>query len=91
MCKEDDDRTAQRFLDEIDVRAARDDAEHPHSVIAYDPMTSTYTVKGPYPDAHTATLEAELYAEKLNRAVGHPGYPPIRTWIAMHFFPDQGD
>ncbi len=54
--------------------------KRPHSaqVIAYDPMTQSYTVTGPYPDAHVATLEAERIKAELNRAAGHPDYPPIQ-------------
>lgn len=59
------------------------DCVRPHDVLIHR--------QGPVPDAHAATIEAERYAEELNRAVGHAGYPAIRTWIAIHFFHDQAD
>lgn len=79
--------TARRLIDDIDARALAEEAEQPHSVIAYDPMTQSYTVTGPYADARLATLEAERIKVQLNGAAGHPDYPPIQTWIAMHFPP----
>ena len=78
---------AGRLMDDIDARALAEEATQPHSVIAFDPMTESYTVTGPYPDAHVATLEAERIRVELNRVAGHPGYPPIQTWIALHFEP----
>ncbi|WP_270889256.1 hypothetical protein [Pedococcus sp. 5OH_020] len=80
---------ARRLMDDIDVRAEAEEATQPHSVIAYDPMSESYTVTGPFPDAHVATLEAERIKTELNRAAGHPGYPPIQTWIALHFLPQD--
>lgn len=71
------------LLNEMDARALSAEAQEPHSVIAYDPMTQSYMVKGPFPDAHIATLEAERLREELNEAAGHPGHPPIATWIAI--------
>ena len=84
-------RAAQNFLDEVDVQALTQDATEPHSVIAYDPMAKSYLVKGPYPDAHIATLEAERLKDELNEAAGHPDYPPIRTWIATQLAADDQD
>lgn len=80
---------ARRLMDDIAVRAEAEEATRPHSVIAYDPMTESYTVTGPFPDAHVATVEAERIKEELNQAAGHPGYPPIQTWIALHFPPQD--
>jgi hypothetical protein len=81
---------ALRFLDDIDATAETADADEPHSVIAFDAYTETYTVTGPYPDAHTATIAAERIKAELNEAAGAPGYPPIQTWVAMHFPADSG-
>lgn len=78
---------ARRLVDDIDVRALAEEATQPHSVIAYDPMTESYTVTGPYGDAHVATIEADRIMAELNAVAGHPDYPPIQTWIAMHFQP----
>jgi hypothetical protein len=74
---------AYRFLNEMDAQALSAEAQEPHSVIAYDAMTESYLVKGPFPDAHIATLEAERLKTELNEAAGHPDYPPITTWIAL--------
>ena len=74
---------ALRLLHEMDAQALTAEAQEPHSVIAYDAMTESYLVKGPFPDAHVATLEAERLKVELNEAAGEPGYPPITTWIAL--------
>ncbi|TPG18197.1 hypothetical protein [Pedococcus bigeumensis] len=84
-------RAARRFLDEIDARALTEEAAEPHSVITFDPMTESYLVKGPYPDAHIATLEAERLKDELNAAAGHPDYPPITTWIGRQLLDDHPD
>lgn len=84
-------QAVHRYLDEIDAQALTEEAGLPHSVIAYDPMTESYLVKGPYPDAHIATLEAQRLKDELNKAVGEPGYPPIATWVAMQLTDDNSD
>ena len=80
---------ARRVLDDMDATAEAADADQPHSVIAFDASTEAYTVTGPYPDAHTATIAAERIKAELNEAAGAPGYPPIQTWVAMHFPADE--
>ena len=52
-------------------------------------MAKSYLVKGPYPDVHISTLEAERPKDELDDAAGHPDYPPIRTWIATQLAPDD--
>ena len=76
----------RRFLDDIDATA---DADQPHSVISFDAYTEAYTVTGPYPDAHSATIAAERIKAELNKVAGATGYPPIHTWVAMHFPADE--
>lgn len=82
-------RDSSWLMDDVDVRAVAEEATQPHSEIAYDPVTESYTVVGPFPDAHVATLEAERIKDELNRVAGHPDYPPIQTWIALHFPPER--
>lgn len=74
----------------MDAAALMEDAEQPHSVIAYDPYTDSYTVTGPYPDGHSATVAAERIRDHLNAVAGAEGVAPIQTWIAMHFAPEEG-
>lgn len=80
---------ARRVLDDMDATAETADADEPHSVIAFDAYTEAYTVIGPYPDAHTATIAGERIKAELNEAAGAQGYPPIQTWVAVHFPADE--
>lgn len=80
-------RAARWLMDDIEAAALVEEAAQPHCVIAFDPSGESYTVTGPYPDAHVATLEADRIRAELNSAAGHPDYPPFQTWIALHFPP----
>ncbi|QGN58897.1 hypothetical protein [Nostocoides sp. HKS02] len=91
MGKDPELEAGRRFLDEMDAAALTADADQPHSVIAYDPFTDSYTVTGPYPDGHTATVAAEHIKEQLNSAAGALGYPEIQTRVALHFPVGDGD
>lgn len=66
------------------ARAASQEADLPHGVLAVDPETGLTEVYGPYGSAYEALAASEAMSADFNRPSNNDGEPVLYMTVRMH-------